>query len=103
MINKIERNYLEIRSLNDLKDINNIPDEFIIKYIDLDDFSQNASSEEMVGLLKGINTVAKKLGISVDTGKGYRALANISEDGGQEVPHLHFHLFGGEKIGKMVS
>ena len=73
------------------------------KYIDLDDFSQNASPEEMVGFLKGINTVAKKLNISVDTGKGYRALANISENGGQEVPHLHFHLFGGEKIGKMVS
>ena len=30
------------------------------KYVDLDDFSQNASSEEMVGLLKGINAVAKK-------------------------------------------
>ena len=73
------------------------------KYVDLDDFSQNASQDEMVGLLKGINIVAKKLNISVDTGKGYRALANISEDGGQEVPHLHFHLFGGEKIGKMVS
>ena len=73
------------------------------RYVDLDDFSQNASSEEMVGLLKGINIVAKKLNISVDTGKGYRALANISENGGQEVPHLHFHLFGGEKIGKMVS
>ena len=73
------------------------------KYVDLDDFSQNASSDEMVGLLKGINTVAKKLGISVDTGKGYRALANISEYGGQEVPHLHVHLFGGEKIGKMVQ
>jgi len=73
------------------------------KYIDLDDFRSNASSEEIVGLLKGINIVAKKLKISVDTGKGYRALANISEDGGQEVPHLHFHLFGGEKIGKMVE
>ena len=73
------------------------------KYIDLDDFSLNASPEEMVGLLKGINIVAKKLNISVDTGKGYRALANVSEDGGQEVPHLHFHVFGGEKIGKMVS
>ena len=73
------------------------------KYVDLDDFSQNASSEEIVGLIKGINSVAKKLNISVDTGKGYRMLANISEDGGQEVPHLHFHLFGGEKIGKMVS
>ena len=73
------------------------------KYVDLDDFSSNASSKEMVGLLKGINIVAKKLGISVDTGKGYRALVNISEHGGQEVPHIHFHLFGGEKVGKMVQ
>ena len=72
-------------------------------YIDLDDFTQKASSEEIVGLLKGINLVARKLGISGDNGKGYRALANISEHGGQEVPHLHFHLFGGEKIGKMVE
>ena len=73
------------------------------KYVDLDDFSQNATLQEMVGLLKGINIVAKKLGISADNGKGYRAVANISENGGQEVPHLHFHLFGGEKIGKMVQ
>jgi histidine triad (HIT) family protein len=73
------------------------------KYINLDDFSLNASSEEMVGLIKGINIVAKKLGISTEVGKGYRALTNISNDGGQEVPHLHFHLFGGEKVGKMVE
>ena len=73
------------------------------KYIDLDDFSLNASPEDIVGLLKGINIVAKKLGISTEVGKGYRALANVSDDGGQEVPHLHFHLFGGEKIGKMVE
>ena len=73
------------------------------KYIDLDDFSLNASSEEIVGLFKGIITVAKKLEISVDTGRGYRALTNVSEHGGQEVPHLHFHLFGGEKVGKMVE
>ena len=73
------------------------------KYPALDDFSQTASPDEIVGLLKGINTVATSLNISVDTGNGYRALANISEDGGQEVPHLHFHLFGGEKVGKMVS
>ena len=73
------------------------------KYVDLDDFSLNASPEEMVGLLKGINIVAKKLRISTEVGKGYRALANISDDGGQEVPHLHFHLFGGEKVGKMVE
>ena len=73
------------------------------KYVDLDDFSLNATPKEMVGLIKGINKVAKKLGISTDIGKGYRALANISDHGGQEVPHLHFHLFGGENVGKMVE
>ena len=73
------------------------------RYVDLDDFSTNASPKEMVGLLKGINIVAKKLGISTEVGKGYRALANISDDGGQEDPHLHFHLCGGEKVGKMVE
>ena len=73
------------------------------KYIDLDDFTLNASFEEMVGLLKGINMVAKKLNISTEVGKGYRTLANIGDHGGQEVPHLHFHLFGGERVGKMVE
>jgi len=73
------------------------------KYIDLDDFTLNASEKELVGLLKGINIVAKKLNISTDNGKGYRSLTNIGSDGGQEVPHLHFHLFGGEKVGKMVQ
>tara|TARA_Y100000741_G_scaffold173674_1_gene131615 strand:+ start:115 stop:489 length:375 start_codon:yes stop_codon:yes gene_type:complete len=73
------------------------------EYTDLDDFSKRASEKEIVALIKGINIVAKKLGISVDGGRVYRTLANIGENGGQEVPHLHFHLFGGEKIGKMVS
>ena len=73
------------------------------KYIDLDDFNGKASDKEIVELIKGISIVAKKLGISLDAGKGYRTLSNLSEDGGQEVPHLHFHLFGGEKVGKMVS
>ena len=73
------------------------------KYIDLDDFNQKASDKEIVGLLKGISIVAKKLEISVELGKGYRTLSNLSEHGGQEVPHLHFHLFGGEKVGKMVQ
>ena len=54
-------------------------------------------------LIKGITIVAKKLGISIDGGNGYRTLSNIGSNGGQEVPHLHFHLFGGEKVGKMVT
>ena len=74
------------------------------EYTDLDDFSSRASEKEISELIKGVSVVAKKLGISLsDNGKGYRSLVNIGENGGQEVPHLHFHLFGGEKVGKMVS
>ena len=74
------------------------------EYVNLDDFSSNASEKEIVGLIIGIGTVAKKLGISeVAKGGGYRSLVNVGENGGQEVPHLHFHIFGGEKVGKMVS
>ena len=73
------------------------------EYIDLDDFNNRASDQEIVALSKAITEVSKILGISLDAGKGYRALANIGDHGGQEVPHLHFHLFGGEKVGKMVE
>ncbi len=71
-------------------------------YINLDDFNNRASDQEIVALSKAITEVSKILGISSDIGKGYRALTNLDEHGGQEVPHLHFHLFGGEKVGKMV-
>ncbi|MBS6105928.1 MULTISPECIES: histidine triad nucleotide-binding protein [Anaerococcus] len=27
--------------------------------------------------------------------EGYRVVTNIGEDGGQSVPHLHFHVLGG--------
>ena len=73
------------------------------EYIDLDDFNQKASDQEIVAMSKAITEVSKILGISRDNGKGYRTLTNLGEHGGQEVPHLHFHLFGGEKIGKMVE
>ena len=74
------------------------------EYTNLDDFTDKASDKEIVALIKGISDVAKKIGISKKNGaNGYRSLVNIGENGGQEVPHLHFHIFGGEKIGKMVS
>ena len=74
------------------------------EYVNLDDFCTKASEKEIVGLINGISTVAKKIGISDEVkGGGYRSLVNIGENGGQEVPHLHFHIFGGEKVGKMVS
>ena len=69
------------------------------EYVDLDDFISKASDIEIVELIKAITYVSKLLGVKA---KGYRTLTNIGNDGGQEVPHLHFHLFAGEKIGKMV-
>ena len=71
-------------------------------YVDLDDFMQNAKDKEIVELFKGISHVVKLLKIENING-GYRTLSNIGRNGGQEVPHLHFHVFGGEKVGKMVS
>ena len=74
------------------------------EYMNLDDFSAKASEKEIIGLIKGISVVAKKIGVSDEVkGGGYRSLVNVGTDGGQEVPHLHFHIFGGEKVGKMVS
>ena len=70
------------------------------EYIDLNDFNNKASDKEIVELNKAITHVSNLLGAKV---KGYRALTNIGSDGGQEVPHLHFHIFAGENIGKMVS
>ena len=50
-------------------------------------------------LLGRMLLVAKQLaeqeGIAED---GYRVLTNIRDNGGQVVPHLHFHLIGGRKL-----
>ena len=70
------------------------------KFINLDDFNNKASEKEIVELNKAITHVSSLLGTK---DKGYRTLTNIGSDGGQEVPHLHFHIFAGEKIGKMVN
>ena len=69
------------------------------EYVDLNDFNNKASDKEIVAFNKAITHVSNLLGA---TDKGYRALTNIGNDGGQEVSHLHFHIFAGEKIGKMV-
>ena len=71
------------------------------EYIDLDDFNDKASEKEIIEFNKAITHIVKMLKISKQEG-GYRVLSNTGKDGGQEVPHLHYHIFGGEKIGRMV-
>ena len=41
-------------------------------------------------LLLTIRDLAQQLGL----GNGYRVVVNTGSDGGQTVPHLHFHLMG---------
>lgn len=70
------------------------------KYVSYDDFSQKASADEIAGLVRAVGIVARQLGLDEP---GYRILSNIGADGGQEVPHLHFHLFGGRRLGPMLK
>jgi histidine triad (HIT) family protein len=69
-------------------------------YVSWDDFSSRASEDEIAGFVRAVGTVARDLGL---VEPGYRLLANVGGDGGQEVPHLHVHVFGGRPLGPMLS
>ena len=69
-------------------------------YVSWDDFSEKASDAEMAGLTRAVGKVARDAGL---VAQGYRVLANIGLRGGQEVPHLHLHIFGGEPLGPMLA
>jgi len=42
---------------------------------------------------------ARKLAVSHGLDNGWRLVANVGAFGGQSVPHLHFHLLGGRRLG----
>jgi len=69
-------------------------------YVSWDDFSANAPEAEIAGFIRAVGHVARTAGL---VEPGYRLLANIGADGGQEVPHLHVHLFGGKPMGPMLA
>ena len=64
------------------------------------DFSAHASEAEIAGFVRAVGQVARDLGLEAP---GYRLLANIGEHAGQEVPHLHVHLFAGRALGPMLA
>lgn len=66
----------------------------VIPKVCVKDF-QSASPEVLKGLCEFTKEVAATVGIDKT---GYRVLTNIGEDSRQEVPHLHFHLLGGENL-----
>ena len=69
-------------------------------YVDVDDFSKNASKEEIASLMHAVAEVCKITKISLtEGGNGFRLIANTGPDGSQEVPHFHYHVMGGEAMG----
>ena len=46
-------------------------------------------------IMKIIVKIAEEMGIEK---KGFRIVNNIGRDGGQTVPHLHFHILGGRLL-----
>jgi histidine triad (HIT) family protein len=69
-------------------------------YVSWDDFSANASDAEISGFVRAVGKVARDAGL---VGGGYRLLANVGMNSGQEVPHLHVHVFGGRSLGPMLA
>ena len=54
-----------------------------------------ANSAVVAHIFEVAGRLAKELGLE----NGYRVVSNCGEDGGQSVPHLHFHLLGGRAMG----
>lgn len=69
-------------------------------YVSMADFSERASDAEIAGLVRAVGKVAEMIGVKES---GYRILANHGPDSHQEVPHLHIHIFGGQKLGRMIQ
>jgi histidine triad (HIT) family protein len=69
-------------------------------YVSWDDFSEKASDEEVAGLVRAVGKIARDAGL---VEQGYRVLANVGVHSGQEVPHLHLHIFGGRPLGPMLA
>jgi diadenosine tetraphosphate (Ap4A) HIT family hydrolase len=70
------------------------------EYVSWDDFAAKASPEEIVGFVRAVAHVAREQGL---VEPGYRLLANTGAQAGQEVPHLHVHIFGGRPLGPMLA
>jgi histidine triad (HIT) family protein len=69
-------------------------------YVSLADFSTKASEAEIAGFVRAVGKIAHDLGLDET---GYRILANHGPDSHQEVAHLHIHIFGGQRLGRMIQ
>ncbi|MES2904503.1 MAG: HIT domain-containing protein [Pseudomonadota bacterium] len=69
-------------------------------YVSFEDFATSATDAEIADLVRTIGKAAAETGADA---QGYRILANTGKRAGQEIPHLHIHLFGGQPLGPMLA
>lgn len=69
-------------------------------YVSWDDFTEKASDAEIAAFVRASGKIARDENL---VERGYRVLANTGLRGGQEVPHLHLHIFGGAPLGPMLA
>ena len=69
-------------------------------YVSWDDFAAKASEAEISDFVRAVAETARLVGAEPG---GYRLLSNVGKRSGQEVPHLHVHLFGGQPLGPMLA
>ena len=69
-------------------------------YVSWDDFTAKATDAEIGDFVRAVGEVARITGADQ---QGYRLLANSGKPAGQEVPHLHGHVFGGQPLGPMLA
>jgi histidine triad (HIT) family protein len=70
------------------------------RYVSWDDFSAKGSDAEIGGFVRAVGKIARDAGLVEG---GYRLLANTGINSGQEVPHLHVHIFAGRPLGPMLA
>jgi len=71
----------------------------VIPKVHIESFN-DVSGEIMNKMTPFIQEVTKKLNVNKD---GYRLITNIGNNGGQEVPHLHFHILAGQPLRGLVN
>lgn len=55
-------------------------------------------NEQNSEIIAHIFTVISKIAKDLNLNEGYRIVNNCGENGGQTVPHLHFHVLGGRLL-----
>ena len=69
------------------------------QYVSMSDFSAKATEAEIVAFHRAVAQIVADKGL---TEAGYRTICNTNDHGGQEVPHFHMHILGGEKLPPMM-